>query len=96
MRTVIWTEQAKLDYWENIDYLQYRWGLNVTLNFMNKVDEVIAILEIGNTAFRPTVYKDTHEVPIVKQISLIYKTDNKNLNLLRFWNNYQDPKKLKL
>ena len=87
MRTVIWTEQAKLDYWENIDYLQYRWGLNVTLNFMNKVDEVIAILEIGNTAFRPTEYKDTHEVPIVKQISLIYKTDNKNLNLLRFWNN---------
>jgi hypothetical protein len=93
---MIWTEQAKLDYWENIDYLQYRWGLDVTIDFINKANDLIAVLKIENTTFKSTEYKDTYEVPIVKQISLFYKTDDKNLYLLRFWNNYQNPKKLKV
>ena len=96
MFIVIWSEQAKLDYWDNIDYLQYRWGLNVTLEFMDKVDVMINILRAEKTSFKPSNYKDIHEVPIVKQINLFYKTDDTNLYLVRFWNNYQDPKKLKL
>lgn len=97
MRTVKWSQNAKFDYWENIEFLQHKWTLNEVYNFINKVEEVITILRKENITFKPTNYKNTYQVPIVKQITLFYHINNNNdIELLRLFNTYQNPDKLSL
>ncbi|MXO03293.1 type II toxin-antitoxin system RelE/ParE family toxin [Flavobacterium sp. HBTb2-11-1] len=97
MAEVIWTNAAKNDYWKNIEYLQSEWTLQEVYNFIDKTDALILLLLKQNLVFKPTDYKDVFHVPVTKQITLYYRIlENYNIELLRFWNTYQNPKKLKL
>lgn len=97
MVQIIWTKIAKNDYWRNIEYLESEWTLQDVYNFMDKTDNLLELLMKQNLIFKSSNYKDVFQVPITKHITLFYKvTDNNNLELLRFWNTYQNPKKLKL
>ena len=94
MITIFWSETAKLDYWDNIDYLQKEWTLTDVYNFMDEVDDLLNKLSQNNLTFKATLYKNTFEVPVVKQVNLFYDFDVNSIILLRFWSNYQDRKKL--
>ena len=96
MIPVVWSELAKADYWNNIKYLESDWTSKEVSNFLNKVDEVIELLRKGNVVFKPTIYKSTYQVVIYKQITLYYRISDNCIELLRFWNNYQDNKKFDL
>ena len=96
MMTISWSETAKLDYWNNIEYLEREWTLTEVYNFMDKVDELIDLLAIENLTFKLTDYKNSYQVPVVKQITLYYRFENDTIELLRFWNNYQDLTKFSL
>jgi hypothetical protein len=96
MMTIHWSEPAKFDYWNNIEYLEREWTLKEVYDFMDKTDELIDLLEKGNVTFKPTDYKNTYQVPVVKQITLYYNVINDKIELLRFWNNYQDLAKFSL
>ena len=96
MVTVSWSELAKTDYWSNIEYLEREWTLTEVYDFIDKVDEFIDLLTKENLTFKPTDFKNTFQVPVVKQITLYYRFENNNIELLRFWNNYQDLKKFTL
>jgi hypothetical protein len=96
MMIISWSETAKIDYWNNIEYLEREWTLTEVYNFMDKVDELLDLLTNENLTFKPTDYKNTFQVPIVKQISLYYRIENNTIELLRFWNNYQDLGKFHL
>lgn len=89
MMTIHWSEPAKFDYWNNIEYLEREWTLKEVYDFMDKTDELIDLLEKGNVTFKPTDYKNTYQIPVVKQITLYYNVINNKIELLRFWNNYQ-------
>ena len=60
---IIWSRQAKKDYWQNIDYLEAEW---------------------------------TFQDVTTKQITLYYRIESGKLELLRFWNNYQDLQNFKI
>ena len=96
MLPVFWSEPAKTDYWNNIEYLEREWTLTEVFCFIDKVDELIHLLSKNNVNFKPTLYKNTFEVPVLKQITLYYKIENNTITLLRFWNNYQDLNKFTL
>ena len=96
MMTIHWSEPAKFDYWNNIGYLEREWTLKEVYDFMDKTDELIDLLEKGNVTFKPTDYKNAYQVPVVKQITLYYNVINDKIELLRFWNNYQDLAKFSL
>ena len=97
MRVILWSELAKLDYWDNINYLQREWTVTEVHAFMDKTTEVLNLLVKENLNFKPTNYKNTFQVPVVKQITLFYYINpNNDIELLRFWNNYQNPSRLKL
>jgi hypothetical protein len=97
MIQIIWTDRAKFDYWQNITYLEHEWTLNEVYHFMDKVDDLLVLLTKGNLVFKPTGYKFVFEVPVTKQISLFYKVAaNNDIELLRFWNTYQNPEKFSL
>ena len=96
MVNILWSETAKIDYWDNIEYLQKEWTLSEVYNFIDEVDNLLLKLNANNLTFKTTFYKNTFEVPVVKQINLFYKFEGETIVLLRFWNNYQDKKKFTL
>ena len=93
---VVWSPQAKKDYWHNIDYLEAEWTFQDVVNFIDKVDHTIALLDKNNIEFTSTNYKNVNKVVITKQITLYYKINSNKIELLRFWNTYQDLENFKL
>lgn len=96
MPSIYWSESAKMDYWQNIDYLEKEWSIIDVHHFIDKVDHLIHLLSQANLHFKPTNYKNTFQVPVIKQITLFYRVEDNRIELLRFWNNYQDFKKFSL
>jgi hypothetical protein len=64
---------------------------------MDKVDDLLVLLTKDNLVFKPTHYKFVFKVPVTKQISLFYRlAANNDIELLRFWNTYQNPENFSL
>ncbi len=94
---IIWSEPAKKDYWQNIEYLLEFWYEKQVQNFINEVDRHLNIIRNNPKTFAVTKYRNVRSVPVVKQITLFYRIANDNsIELVRFWNNYQNPDKLKI
>jgi plasmid stabilization system protein ParE len=94
---VIWTPEAAETFKLNIDYLQVEWEDQVALNFLDRVDEVVETIK-SNPEIYPSINKkdNIRRCVIVKQISLYYKiVSNKQIDLLTFWNSYQNPERIK-
>jgi len=91
MDNIHWSDLAKEDYWKNIDYLIEEWTVDAAANFIAKVDEYLNIISKNPKTFSPTKYKKTHSVPVIPQITLFYRINKKNIELVRFWNNSKDP-----
>lgn len=97
MIQIIWSESAKTDYWQNIEYLEREWKLIEVYNFMDRVDHLLVLLTQDNIEFKSTNYKFVFEVAVAKHISLFYKiSKNKDIELVRFWNTYQNPERFSL
>ena len=97
MRTVQWNKIAKLDYYDNIDYLLRDWSEREAQEFIDAVDETEFILKQGNVEFQNTDIPEIKRCLVCKQITLFYRiVDARNIEFLRFWNNNQDYKKLSL
>jgi plasmid stabilization system protein ParE len=97
MRTLRWNKKAKSDYHRIIDYILFNWGEASAQNFIDLVDKFESILETGNVDFETTIRKDIRRCVLSKQVTLFYKTYNDGtVELLRFWNNYQDISSINL
>lgn len=60
--------------------------------FIIKLSDVISILKISPKTFKKwEINLNIHQIEIQKQITLYYQIDYKNVELLLFFNNYQDP-----
>lgn len=97
MRKVRWNNKAKLDYFENIDFLLEKWTAREAQKFIDEVSHVEFILAQGNVDFQDTDILGVKRFVIKKQITLFYKiVDENNIEFLRFWNNNKDETQLKL
>jgi hypothetical protein len=91
-----WTQASKIDYWQNIEYLENYWSEKEVLNFIIEVDYCLNLLTKENVAFTKSEYKNVYKMVIIKQITIYYSIKNDIIYLLRFWNNYQDLTSFKL
>ncbi|QYJ67210.1 type II toxin-antitoxin system RelE/ParE family toxin [Flavobacterium litorale] len=91
-----WSPLAKSDYWKNIEYLEKNWSPKEVVSFIKEVEYHIMLLQNDTVHFTKTGYKNVFKIVVVKQISLFYRINNTTIELLRFWNNYQDLNKFKL
>ena len=93
---IIWTPEAKESFDLNVDFLLRDWGVQVTSDFMDRVDEVVLKIQ-SNPQLYPPITQDIHRCVVVKQISLYYRVvSSQQVDLLVFWNNFKDPETLKL
>lgn len=95
MLKVIWSPEAKQDYWDNIDYLLEEFPVQVAQDFIKKVEHLISLLKQNNVNFKKTTRDKVFYVPVLKQITLFYKTQDNTIYLIRFWNNSKNPMSLK-
>jgi plasmid stabilization system protein ParE len=95
MRRIKWNKLAREDYYGNIDYLIRQWSEKEAQNFIDEVYEILFILKHGKVDYQETNYPGIRRCVIRPQITLFYKIiDKQHIELLRFWNNNQDDKRL--
>jgi len=93
---IIASSIANTSYLNNIEYLENCWTEKEIIQFIKKTDAVISILKEAPETFK-TWHLDSkiHHIEIVKQISLYYEIKSKEVHLLVFFNNHQNPNTLK-
>lgn len=86
---------ANSTYLQNIDFLETYWSEKEVINFISRVSDIIIILKLSPQTFKKWEKDKTiHQIEIVKQITLYYQITSKNVELLLFFNNLQDPNTL--
>lgn len=97
MIKIIWSPQAKKDYWQNIDYLLDSWTKKEAAHFIDLVEQSIFLIQKNPKLFQLTDFINVRRAFITPQITLFYRiVNNKKIELIRFWNNYQNPDTLNL
>lgn len=91
---IIWSDKAEEDFKQNIEYLFQEWNEEVVKNFTFEAERVLKIIEITPRVFQKHQKKNVYIVPITKHITLFYDVKRKEIQLLRFWNNFKNPRKL--
>src|ERR1700761_610213 len=92
-----WTSRAWETYENNINYLQQEWTTKEINSFVFSTDKILDNLsrhpQIGNP--RNKKYPNIRYTSVHKRILLIYKYKplKKEIDLLTFWNTYQNPRK---
>ena len=95
--TIIWTKRAKQDYLNVLEYLHDNRGIKEVSNFVGKTNDTIRTIATNPKAFiASTKRKNVHKGFVTNHNSLFYqvKLRKKEIVLLTFWDNRQNPKKL--
>jgi len=94
--TVIWSSKALKSYDQVLAYLTSEWGNTSVQKFMDEVERVILLISKNPSMFRRSVRHENIRIGyLTKQNSLVYRLKAKEIELLLFWDNRQDSKKLK-
>ena len=96
---IVWTLKALETYLANMLYLETAWTNKEVTRFALLVEKKLLVLSKQPRIGSPR-NKQQHNIRhtvLHKRVSLIYriKTNKKEIELLRFWNNYQNPLRLK-
>lgn len=95
-KEVIWSPKAKKSFDKVIKYLTENWTEKEAKIFVQKTFPLIDLISKGNVKFRKSESKNICQVPITKQNLLLYKSNEKKVELLLFFDTRQHPdKKLK-
>jgi plasmid stabilization system protein ParE len=95
---IIWTKKARLTYFCVLDYLKENWTKQELIQFSNKTEVILKALTKKPYMFVASgKHKNIRKAIIDKNNSLFYQVDKKNrrIYLLTFFDNRQNPKKLK-
>lgn len=93
-----WTSEAKKTFKQNLEYLSKEWDNQVINNFLDRMEEILTQLKVNPEIYslhrkHDSVYKCVVHERVILYFKII---DDKHIDLLTFWNTYQDPNKLKL
>jgi len=93
---VVWTNKALDTFAQNIAYLQEKWTEKEVNAFSDKVNDILSVIREQPLLYRKSEkLSNVHIGLIVKQVSLVYrvKPRKKEIELIAFLDNRQDPKK---
>jgi plasmid stabilization system protein ParE len=95
---VIWSAKARITYFGVLDYLEKHWTKKEIIRFSYKTESVIKAIRKNPGIFACSLkHKNIRKANIDKNNSFFYQVDktNKRIYLLTFFDNRQDPEKLK-
>ena len=96
--SIIWSPKAYLTFQERIYYLERNWTQREINNFTIRVKEYLELLQEEPLIGTPTRRRKTVRFGlIIKEVSIIYRVKpiKKEIELLMFFDNRQNPKKIR-
>jgi len=96
---ISWTPTARKTYFHVLDYLEKTWTDREIQNFINEVENLLDMIAKNPKMFEKSgKKKNIRKGFITKHNTLYYRVmpKKKELQLLLFWDNRQDLKKLNL
>ena len=94
---IFWSPKARNDFENILDYLLKEWGIKEVESLIKKTDRVLnAIAQNPKMFIESSKRKNVRKGFITKHNSVFYlvKSRNKEVVLLTFWDNRQNPEKL--
>ena len=94
-KKIIWSPQSEEDFENILNYLTSKWDANVAVKFIDLVDALLMQIASNPRQF-PLIHKkyNIRKCVITKQNTLFYRNRRHHIELLRIYDNRQDPKKL--
>jgi len=95
-KPVIWSPRSEQDFSTVLDYLSQHWENKVALKFIDITDLMVRQISINPKQF-PVIHmkKKIRKCVISKHNSLYYRERKDFVDILRIYDNRQDPRKLK-
>lgn len=94
---ISWTPTARRTYFNVLDYLAENWTKREVVNFINEVENLLNQITNNPEMFQASrKKKNVRKALITKHNTLYYriKPRKKELELITFWDNRQNPNKL--
>jgi plasmid stabilization system protein ParE len=96
---IVWTLKALQTYAGIMEYLEKKWTTKEVKNFALTIEKKLLVLTNQPNIGSPKNKKqhNIRHTVLHKRVILIYRinTRKKEIELLRFWNTYQNPARLK-
>jgi plasmid stabilization system protein ParE len=94
-KTIIWSPLSENDFVSILNYLQENWGDIVVQGFIEITTSAVSQISMNPKQF-PLVYKNKkiRKCVLTKHNSLFYRNRKDCVDILRIYDNRQDPKKL--
>jgi plasmid stabilization system protein ParE len=96
--SIVWTTQAYTSFEDRIEYLRIHFTDKEIKNFRQRVKEYLEVLkEEPGIGKKPGKYKNVHIGLVIKPVSIIYRIKilKKEIEIISFIDNRQDPKKIR-
>ena len=93
-KTVVFSKRSKNSLSKLLHYLEQEWSLKVKNEFIKKLDR--CVLQISKHPESCPVSKDfsgLYKCVVTKQTTLYYRIKEKEIQVIAFFDNRQDPKK---
>ncbi|HEX2934322.1 MAG TPA: hypothetical protein VHO72_03120 [Bacteroidales bacterium] len=95
---ISWTPNARLTYFKILEYLSEKWTIKEVESFIYKTEQTIALIEENPYMFKASKKKKTVRKGYITELNSIYyrvKPKKKEIELITFWDNRQNPSKIK-
>ena len=93
---VIWSVRAKIEAAALLLYLKTEFGEGAVQDCMDEVERMISVLSRFPLVFPPFQGKSIRRGIVNKHLSIFYRLEEDQVELLAFWDNRRNLKKLKL
>jgi plasmid stabilization system protein ParE len=92
-----WMPRGELTFNKNIEYLEKEWDEKTLKQFLERVGSVLELIQ--RNPFLYPLYnpaKKIRKCVIHGRVVLYYRVKGNSIEILWFWNTYQNPNKLRL
>lgn len=93
---VIWSDRAKIEAAALLLYLKTEFGDSAVQDCMDDVERIISVLPRFSLVFPPFQGKSIRRGVVNKHLSIFYRLEDDQVEILSFWDNRRNLKKLKL
>ena len=91
-----WTPESKITYNNTLESISEKWPAKELKKFVQKTENVLSNISQNPELFPRSKRKNTRKCVVTRHTSLFYRIKQDEIELVSFWDNRQDPKKLKL
>jgi len=95
-KKIIWSPKSEKDFENILEYLSKEWDAEVTIKFIDLIDILLIQISINPRQF-PLIHKSLNirKCVISKHNTLYYRNRRNHIELLRIYDNRQNPENLR-